>query len=57
MFVDVDFVLYASYLWEFVGGAGVLGVCASCSSTERVCLFSMLDQHCVIFNWNVRGPE
>jgi hypothetical protein len=40
------------------GGAGGV-LCVSCclcgSSKESVVIFFMLDQKCVIFNWNVRG--
>jgi hypothetical protein len=62
MFGAAGFVAVVSYPKEFVGGGGgccCFDVAVFCCNLdcweEEGSWFSMTDQHCVIFNWNVRG--
>jgi hypothetical protein len=62
MFGAAGVVAVVSYPKEFVGGGGgccCFDVAVFCCNLdcweEEGSWFSMTDQHCVIFNWNVRG--
>jgi hypothetical protein len=60
MFGGAGYVVVVSYPREFVGGGGGAASDVTVFCCNLVCWeeegswFSMIDQHCVIFNWNVR---